>query len=256
MRLERPAPHIAEIVLDRPEALNALSTAMAAELTSVASSLGPDGDVRAVVLSSGTPRCFCVGADLKERAGFCDEELAEQRPVFRPAFASMLGIAVRCVAAVHGPALGGRLEQALCYDLIVADSTALLGLPEVGVGLVPGGGGTQLLQRRVGLSWAPDLLFTGRRVSADEAYRLGIVDRLAVAGSDRDAALGLAAEIAPNAPGALRSAKAALRGGLRLDLSAAPDVEDAAWRQAAFSADRKEGTAAFVEKRSPRWQSG
>jgi enoyl-CoA hydratase/carnithine racemase len=235
VRLERPAAHVAEIVLDRPEALNALSTEMARELSAVVGGLPSERDVRAIVLSSAVPRAFCVGADLKERAAFSDAELVEQRPVFRAAFESVLGIAMPCVAAVHGPALGGGLELALCCDLIAADSTALLGLPEVGVGLVPGGGGTQLLQRRVGVSRAADLLFTARRVAAEEA---------------------LAAEIARNAPVALRAAKAALRGGLGLGLAAALDVEDAAWRQAAFSVDCKEGIAAFVEKRSPRWQSG
>jgi enoyl-CoA hydratase/carnithine racemase len=256
VRLERPAAHVAEIVLDRPEALNALSTEMARELSAVVGGLPSERDVRAVVLSSAVPRAFCVGADLKERAAFSDAELAEQRPVFRAAFESVLGISMPCVAAVHGPALGGGLELALCCDLIAADSTALLGLPEVRVGLVPGGGGTQLLQRRVGVSRAADLLFTARRVAAEEAYRLGVVDRIAPPGADREVALALAAEIARNAPVALAAAKAALRGGLGLGLAAALDVEDAAWRQAAFSADRKEGIAAFVDKRSPRWQSG
>lgn len=255
VRLEHPAPHVAEIVLDRPESLNALSTAMARDLTSVAGGVASDGDVRAVVLSSAAPRAFCVGADLKERAAFSDAELVEQRPVFRAAFESVLGLPVPAVAAVHGPALGGGLELALCCDLIVADLTGLVGLPEVGVGLVPGGGGTQLLQRRVGLSRAADLLFTARRVPAEEAYRLGFVDRLAEPGKDREIALELAVEIARNAPVAVRAAKAALRGGIGLDLSAALDVEDASWRHAAFSADRREGIAAFVEKRPPRWQS-
>jgi enoyl-CoA hydratase/carnithine racemase len=255
VRLERTAPHVAEIVLDRPDALNALSTVMAVELTEVAVGLVPEGEVRAVVLSSAAPRTFCVGADLKERAAFSDAELADQRPKFRAAFESVLGIPVPTVAAVHGPALGGGLELALCCDLIVADTSALLGLPEVGVGLVPGGGGTQLLQRRVGLSRAADLLFTARRVGAEEAYRLGVVDRLVAPGADRETALALAADIARNAPVALRAAKAALRGGLGLDLAPALDVEDESWRRAAFSADRKEGIAAFVEKRPPRWQS-
>jgi enoyl-CoA hydratase/carnithine racemase len=255
VRLEHPAPHVAEIVLDRPEALNALSTALAKELTEIAAGAASDNDVRAVVLSSATAAAFCVGADLKERAAFSDAELADQRPRFRAAFESVLGIPVPTVAAVHGPALGGGFEFALCCDLIVADTSALLGLPEVGVGLVPGGGGTQLLPRRVGLSRAADLLFTARRVEAEEAYRLGVVDRLVAPGTDRETALALAADIARNAPVALRAAKAALRGGLGLNLAAALNVEDVWWRRAAFSADRKEGIAAFVEKRPPRWQS-
>lgn len=253
VRLERPAEHVAEIVLDRPEALNALSTAMAGELAAAAHEVAGDASVRSVVLASAVPRAFCVGADLKERAAFSDADLLAQRPLFRAAFASVLALPVPVVAAVHGPALGGGFELVLCCDLLVADETALLGLPEVGVGLVPGGGGTQLLRRRVGWSRAADLLFTARRVPAAEAATMGIVDRLVATGSDRDAARALAGEIAAHAPLAVRQAKAALRGGLGLGLDEALEVEDAAWRVAAASEDRAEGIVAFVEKRAPRW---
>jgi len=253
VRLERPAPHIAEIVLDRPEALNAISSELAVALTSVALSVADDSSVRAVVLSSAVPRAFCVGADLKERAGFSEAELLAQRPVFRALFGSVLSLPMPVVAAVHGPALGGGYELALCCDLIVADSSALVGLPEVGVGLVPGGGGTQLLSRRVGWARAADLLFTARRVPSGEAATLGLVDRLVSTGSDRSVALELASVVARNGPVAVRSAKRALREGFGLPVPEALDVEDAAWRTAAATADRREGIAAFVDKRDPDW---
>ena len=165
VRVERPAAHVAELVLDRPQALNALSTALAEACAAVAD----DASVRAVVLASSSPRAFCVGADLKERAGFSTADLLAQRPIFRSCFSSVLNLPVPVVAAVHGPALGGGFELALSCDVVVADATALVGLPEVGVGLVPGGGGTQLVRRRVGWARAADLLFTARRVAADEA---------------------------------------------------------------------------------------
>jgi enoyl-CoA hydratase/carnithine racemase len=158
------------------------------------------------------------------------------------------------IAAVHGYALGGGYELALSCDLIVGDDTAVVGLPEVSVGVIPGGGGTQLLPRRVGAARAAELVFTARRVPAAEAVSLGLIDRLAPAGEDaRDTALALAATIAANSPIGLRAAKRALHLGQGLDLRAGLEVEDAAWRTVAFSPDRAEGVAAFAEKRPPNW---
>jgi len=244
---------VAEIVLDRPDAHNALSTAMARELAVVAHEVAADVAVRAVVLSSSSAKAFCVGADLKERNGFSDADLLAQRPHFRAAFGGVLDLPVPTIAAVHGFALGGGFEFALSCDLIVCDETAVLGLPEVTVGVIPGGGGTQLLSRRVGSARAADLIFTGRRVDIDEAQRLGLVDRRVAVGDDREAALELATTIAANSPVGVRNAKLALRLGLDVDLAGGLEIEDAAWRATAFSPDRAEGVAAFNEKRRPDW---
>lgn len=252
VRIERDG-HVAQLVLDRPAAHNALSTAMAREVASACAALARDLDVRAVVLASTSPRAFCVGADLKERNAFSDSELMAQRPHFRAAFGGVLDLPMPTIAAVHGYALGGGFEFALSCDLIVADETAVVGLPEVTVGVIPGGGGTQLLARRVGSSRAADLVFTGRRIDIDEAERLGIVDRRVPAGQAREAALTLAREIAANSPVGVRNAKRALRRGTDVDLATGLDVEDAAWRATAFSGDRREGVAAFNEKRPPSW---
>lgn len=249
----RSAGHVREIVLDRPAAHNALSTAMATSLADACRAIAADRTVRAVVVSSAAPKAFCVGADLKERASFTDEDLLRQRPVFRAAFAGVLDLPQPSVAAVHGFALGGGTEIALSCDLIVADETAVLGLPEVTVGLVPGGGGTQLLARRVGYSRAADLIFTGRKVDAAAAAALGLVDRLVPTGTARDQALDLAGAIAANSPVGVREGKRALRAGLLGDLQAGLDLEDAAWRTVALSGDRREGIAAFNERRPPDW---
>src|SRR5512146_2897394 len=235
---------IAEIVLDRPASMNALSTAMAAQLTLICAGTAADPQVRAVVLSASGDRAFCVGADLKERAAMSDSDFMAQRPVFRAAFGGVLNLPQPVVAAVHGYALGGGCELALSCDLIVADETAVFGLPEVTVGLVPGGGGTQLALRRLGPGRAADLVLTGRKVGIDEAERLGLVDRRVAAGQDAPAARELAAQVAANSPVAVRAAKRALRHGWGVSLEAGLDVEDAAWRTAALSADRREGIAA------------
>ncbi|HUZ37129.1 MAG TPA: enoyl-CoA hydratase-related protein [Streptosporangiaceae bacterium] len=255
----RLQPHLAghagvcEIILDRPEALNAINTVMAVRLTQACGELAADRTVRAVVLWAVGERAFCVGADLKERNRLSDAELLAQREVFRAAFGALLALPQPLIAAVHGYALGGGCELALSADLIVADETAVFGLPETSVGLVPGGGGTQLAQRKIGPGRAADLIFTGRQVKAAEAERMGLADRLVPAGKAAQEALELGQQIAANSPVAVRAAKRAIRHGAGLGLAAAMDVEDAAWRTAAASPDRREGIAAFNEKRAPQW---
>lgn len=245
--------YVAELVLDRPKAMNAVSTDMARSIGSACAALSEDRDVRVVVVTSTHERAFCVGADLKERNSFSDAELMRQRPTSRAAYTGVLELPMPTVAALHGFALGGGFELALACDLIVADPTAVVGLPEVSVGVIPGGGGTQLLPRRVGAARAAELIFTARRLEADEARQLGLVDQLVGEGEDRSEALALAARIAANSPVGLRAAKRALRLGHGLDLRAGLEVEDAAWRSVAFSGDRAEGVAAFNEKRKPQW---
>ncbi len=177
---ERVAGHpgVAEIVLDRTEALNAIDTAMAQRLAQACAELAADRQVHAIVLCARGERAFCVGADLKERNRMSDADLLRQRPVFRAAFGGVLALPQPVVAAVHGYALGGGCELALCCDVIVADETAVFGLPETTVGLVPGGGGTQLASRRLGPGKAADLILTGRQVDAAEAGRIGLADRI------------------------------------------------------------------------------
>lgn len=244
---------VAELALDRPKAMNAVSTEMGRSIAAAAAALAADREVSAVVLTSTHERAFCVGADLKERNSFTDADLARQRPHARACYTGVLELPVPTVAAVHGFALGGGFELALSCDVIVADGTAVVGLPEVSVGVIPGGGGTQLLPRRVGAARAAELIFSARRVAAEEARQLGLVDFLVPEGEDRTEALALAGRIAANSPVGLRAAKRALRLGHGLDLRAGLEVEDAAWRSVAFSGDRKEGVAAFNEKRKPDW---
>ncbi len=253
VRIERQG-EIAEVVLDRPDALNALNTIALRELAAAFGAVGAEQGVRVVVLSAAGERAFCVGADLKERAAMSDEQIFAQRPAFRAAFEALLALPQPAVAAVHGFALGGGCELALSCDVIVADETAVLGLPEVGVGLVPGCGGTQLAARRVGPGRAAELVLTGRKLDAAEAAAIGLVDKLVAAGQAREAAFETARQITANSPVAVRAAKRALRAGAGLPLAAALEVEDAAWRTAAGSADRREGIAAFVAKRRPVWR--
>lgn len=257
VRIERFADpalaHVAELVLDRPEALNAVSTAMAGAIRDAAQQLAGDDTVRCVVLTSSHEKAFCVGADLKERNALSDAELVQQRPLARSAYGGVLALPMPAIAAVDGFALGGGFELALSCDIVVAGGGALVGLPEVGVGVIPGGGGTQLLVRRVGWSRAARMVFTAAKLPAADAFALGAVDELVAPGAARDRALELARTIAANSPVGLRNAKRAMRLGADVDLTSGLEIEDACWRATAFSGDRREGVAAFAEKRTPNW---
>lgn len=245
--------HVAELVLDRPDAMNAISTAMAQELADATRELAADPQVRCVVVTSSHEKAFCVGADLKERNGFSDADLIAQRPIARAAYTGVLDLPMPTIAAVDGFALGGGSEIALSCDIIVAGESATLGLPEVSVGVIPGGGGTQLLQRRIGWGKAARAIFSAQKFTAARAAELGFVEELVPAGQARDRALELAEQIAKNSPIGLRNAKKAMRLGADADLHAGLEIEDACWRATAFSPDQAEGVRAFAEKRAPRW---
>ena len=245
--------HIAELALDRPEAMNAVSTQMARALGAACAAISADPEVRVVLVSSTSQKAFCVGADLKERSTFTDADLMAQRPWARAAYSGVLNLPMPTIAVVEGYALGGGLEIALSCDLIIAGSAAVVGLPEVSVGVIPGGGGTQLLTRRIGWSRAAGIIFTARRMPASEAAALGVVDEVVEPGTARDRGLELAEQIAANSPVGLRQAKRAMRLGGDVDLATGLEVEDGCWRATAFSGDRSEGVAAFAEKRPPRW---
>jgi enoyl-CoA hydratase/carnithine racemase len=255
VRVERPAPLVAELTLDRPEALNAISTDVARQLAVACEEILEDEALSAVIMTSSIAKAFCVGADLKERAAFSDHDLRRQRPIIEDAFGAVRNMPIPTIAAVEGYALGGGCELALSCDLIVASQTAVFGLPEVGLGLIPGGGGTQLLPRRVGWNRAADLIFTGRRIDGNDAFRIGIADRLVPAGTAREMALQLAVDVAANSPVSLRAAKLALRRGFDVDLPSGLLIENESWEHAAYSEDRREGIAAFVGRREPRWPS-
>ncbi len=245
--------HVVELALDRPSAMNAVSTDMARALGAACAQLASDASVRCVLVTSTHPKAFCVGADLKERKSFTDADLMAQRPIARAAYGGVLNLPMPTIAVVEGFALGGGCEIALSCDLIVAGAQATLALPEVAVGVIPGGGGTQLLTRRIGWSKAAGLIFTARRLDAAQALQLGVVDELTEAGQAFERALGIATQIAANSPVGVRNAKKAMRLGFDVDLPTALEVEDGCWRATAFSADRAEGVAAFNEKRAPRW---
>lgn len=246
--------HVATLTLSRPEEMNAISSQVADELAGAFLEAGADDDVWVVVLAAAGDRSFCVGADLKERNRLDDAGWLRVRILMRGLFDSIRELPQPSIASVFGHALGGGFELALCCDLIVAAEDAVFGLPEVRVGIVPGGGGTQLLARKVGPSMAKQLIFTGQRLTAQDADRLGLVSRVVPKTELKAATMSLAREICESSPLAVREAKRAIDQGVDIPLDRGLDLEDLAWRRAVATEDRREGIAAFNEKRDPQWK--
>ena len=240
---------IAVVTLNRPEALNALDTRLLGELETAFASL----DARAVVLT-GAGRAFCAGADLKERDAMDETAWREHHAVLEGAFAAVRAQPAATIAAVEGYALAGGLELALSCDLVVAAAGAKLGLPEVTRGIIPGGGGTQLLPRLVGTSRAKELILTGSPIDAGTAERWGLVARVAEPGRALEVALELARDIAQNAPLAVRAAKRAIDDGFGTRLGDGLRIELDAYWTCIPTADRQEGIRAFAEGRPPRFE--
>jgi len=242
------------LTLNRPEALNALNTLMAQELVQALELLAADEDVWAMALTGAGERAFCVGADLKERQGMSKVEMGRQRALFVKAFRAVAAFPKPLVAAVNGFAMGGGFEFALCCDMIVAARESFFGLPEVSLGIIPGGGGTQTLARIIGKNKAKELIFTGRKISGETAYDLGIVNKLVPRGELAKTVEELLREICRNGPLALQQAKLCLDLGLETDLRTALVLEAEAYNRCLYSEDRDEGLKAFNEKRKPDYR--
>lgn len=245
--------HVVTVTLDRPAQMNAMNTAMGEDLLACFEALARDRDVRAVVLTGSGDRAFCAGGDLKERNEMTDEAWRAQHVIFEQAAMKVLRCPVPVIAAVEGFALAGGCELAILSDFIVASETAVFGVPETTLGIFPGIGGTQLLPRIVGAPLAKELIFTGRRMKADEAKAAGLVNHLVPAGQAKARAAEIAATIARNGPVAVRQAKKAIAYGSETDLETAMVLAIEAYNATVVTEDRLEGVRAFNEKRTPRF---
>lgn len=259
-----PAPHCGSIrilSLNRPAARNAISRQLLAELNHQVSSIydeGEGGATRALVLASEVDSSFCAGADLKERATFTQEDTANFLTSLRNTLTSISRLPIPTISALAAPAYGGGLELALTTHLRVFGSTTVVGLPETRLAIIPGAGGTYRLPALIGLSRARDMILTGRRVAAPEAYFLGLCDRLVEIGEEeaqtqgaaRKKVLGeavrLAREICEGGPVAIRAALQAVEG-----CAAGERAENAAYGVVVRTRDRDEALVAFGEKRKP-----
>jgi enoyl-CoA hydratase/carnithine racemase len=247
------ADGVATVTLNRPDVLNAMNQVMREELTRCFIALASDDEVRVIVVTGAGERAFSVGADIREF-------VAPQPPVrFREQRrrVDFRQVMDRCphpiIAAIRGYALGGGLELALACDIRVAADDAQLGLTEINLAIIPGGGGTQRLPRLLGRGKALELILTGARLDAAEALRLGLVERVVPAPEVRQRAVALARELAGKAPVALRYAKEAVVKGLEMSLADGLRLENDLSTLLRTTEDRLEGARAFLEKRRPRW---
>jgi enoyl-CoA hydratase/carnithine racemase len=246
--------HVATVTLARPEAMNAISGQSADELAGALLRAAADPNAWVVVLGAEGEKAFCVGADLKERNRLDEAGWLRNRILIRSMFDTLRALPQPTIASVFGFALGGGFELALNCDLIVASEDAIFGLPEVRVGILPGGGGTQVLARKIGVARAKELVLTARRIGALEALEMGLVTRVVDREKLHGATMELAEEICRNSPVAVREAKRAIERGFDVPLEQGLELEDLAWRRAVASEDRPEGIAAFNEKRDPQWK--
>lgn len=250
--LYREEGSIAYVTLNRPDKLNALSPEVFSLLDDSIRRFTASRTARVAILH-GNGRAFAAGADIDHYVGISVIDYADFMRLGNAVQQRFIDCPKPVIAAVHGYALGGGLELALCCDLVIASPDAQLGLPEARLGLLPGGGGTQRIPRLVGTMRATELLMTGRRLSGDEAVAWG----LALGSGDHDSALNaaetLAERIVKQAPLSIRMAKILLRAGTDAPLSAALALEQAVGAMLYATEDAAEGIRAFAEKRSPEF---
>ena len=242
------------LTIDGEPQLNVLSRALVAELGEQAKAAAMDPGVRAVVITGAGAKAFCAGANLKERAGWSHDDVRRWLVELHAGLREIERCPKPWIAAVNGLALGGGCELALACDLRVVDPAAQLGLTEVKIGVIPGGGGTVRLARVIGLGRARDLVLTARRVAAAEALQMGLANRVSEPGQSVEAAIALGKEIAQNAPISVASAKGALEDAWDLALDAGLQREREWYEKPLASEDRLEGLKAFGERRAPEWK--
>ncbi len=239
---------IAVVTIDRPESRNALNATVRRELAGAVATLSEDAEARVIVITGAGDRAFVAGADIGE---FADRSVAEQRQAMsgESIFQAVWNCPKPTVAMINGYALGGGCELALACDIRIAADGARLGQPEVNLAIIPGGGGTQRLPRLVGYGQALRLILSGTLIDATEAAAIGLVDQVVPAGELRQRTIELAKGMAAKSPVALAAAKAAVRAAFELPLSGGLAHERELFLACFASDDKREGVAAFLEKR-------
>ena len=249
--IERPSNDIVVLRLNRPQVRNALNREIRAKLADAVTRFAADPAIRCLVMT-GSDKTFASGADIGEMAEAGPVEIMARN--VQKYWRTITDCPKPLIAAIEGFALGGGLELALCADIIVAGEGARLGLPEVKIGILPGGGGTQKLARLVGRQRAMLLLMTGRMFGAAEAHAMGVISEVAPTGQALPRALEIAAEIAAMAPIAVMQIKEIVNAGLNAPLDTALMLERKALQLQFATSDQKEGMRAFLEKRKPKFE--
>ena len=242
------------LTLNRPEVMNAINFSLLEALRDRIESCWHDDDVRVILITGSGSKAFCAGADLKERMTLSDLEVKRFIKTIRDTFSLLEDVSKPVIAVINGVALGGGLEMALACDLRIASESAVMGLTETSLAIIPGAGGTQRLPRIVGRAKAKELIFTARRISAGEAERIGLINEVINNRSLMDRAWEIAWEIAANGPLAVAQAKYAINAGMNVDVNTGLFIESRCYDLIIPTADRLEGLKAFQEKRKPRYR--
>jgi enoyl-CoA hydratase len=251
--LYEKADGVATITLNRPKAFNALNDELMGELDRLMDEVAADDEVKAVIIT-GNAKAFAAGGDIAY--------MASADPLKAEAFIALCHRAIDkienldkpVIAAIAGMALGGGCELAMGCDIRIAAEGAIIGQPEINLGIMPGAGGTQRLARLVGMGWAKQLIFSGENIDAETALRIGLVNKVVPAESLLEEATKLAKKLAAKAPVAMRMAKKCINLGANVDLASGLVFEQKVWSFLFATADQKEGMAAFLEKRKPVFQ--
>ncbi|QSB12155.1 enoyl-CoA hydratase [Lysinibacillus fusiformis] len=253
VRFELLEGSIGLITLSRPEAANAMSVQLLHELSDTLDQINGDPAVRVVLLTGAGEKAFCAGADLKERKGMSDRQVKQIVQLIGATVAKVETLAQPVIAVLNGVAFGGGLELALACDLRIAATNVKLGLTETSLGIIPGAGGTQRLPRLIGLGKAKELIYTARRLNAEDAKHYGIIEYVYEGHEVLEKAQQLALEMAKNAPLSLVQAKVAINQGVEVDLATGLKIESLAYSALIPTEDRLEGLLAFQEKRAPQY---
>ena len=249
--VERPSNDVVVFRINRPRVRNALNLEVRTRLADEVTRFGADPDIRCMIVT-GSEAAFAAGADIGEMAEAGPVEVMSRN--VQKYWRAIMDCPKPLIAAIEGFALGGGLELALCADIIVAGEGAKLGLPEVKVGILPGGGGTQKLARLVGRHRAMHLIMTGKMFSAAEALDMGVISEIAPTGQAMPRAIEIAKEIATMPPISVMQIKEIINAGLNAPLDAALMLERKAFQLQFATRDQKEGMRAFVEKRKPKFE--
>lgn len=242
---------IAIVTINRPKALNALNSDTLSELSTVLDKLGSDSSVKVVIITGSGEKAFVAGADISQMRNFNALEGRKFAQLGQATFRKVELMSQPVIAVVNGFALGGGCELAMACDLRIASDNAKFGQPEVTLGLTAGFGGTQRLPRLVGTGVASELLFTGDIIDSNEAFRIGLVNRVYPLETLMEEALKLANRIAGRAPAAVQLSKCAIQRGMNMDLDSAQAYEAEVFGLTCSTQDQKEGCSAFLEKRKP-----
>jgi enoyl-CoA hydratase/carnithine racemase len=252
--VERRGP-LAIWTIDRPDRRNALSRAVVREIGRLSREARSDASLRAIILTGTGELAFCAGADLKERQGMNEEDVRDFLSLYRVSFRDLDELPIPTIAAINGVAFGGGLEVALACDFRVAARHAEMGLTETSLGIIPGAGGTQRMVRAIGAAKTKELIIFAKRLKAQEAAQLGVINRVADEGqSALDAALAMAEPLLTAAPIAIAAALEAVDRASDLSLEDGLSFERACYERTLVSQDRLEALAAFAAKRKPAFQ--